>query len=158
MISELDKDFVPYAVPIHMAAGALPSPPIPSFLGTCSKHLFLLALPLEAKGLVDPKFPEDGEEGHDDGDAENDNKRPNLRGDVLELAETLRDGVGAVLLLGDGAAQGHGLPHEELGTLAHSHHSRGLHCHHSRWLHGHHASWLHGQGTGGFEQIGRAHV
>lgn len=82
---------------------------------------------------------------------ENDNKRPNLRGDVLELAETLRDGVGAVLLLGDGAAQGHGLPHEELGTLAHSHHSRGLHCHHSRWLHGHHASWLHGQGTGGFE-------
>jgi hypothetical protein len=29
---ELDEDSVPYAVPIHMAAGALPSPPIPSLL------------------------------------------------------------------------------------------------------------------------------
>jgi hypothetical protein len=29
---ELDEDSVPYAVPIHMAAGALPSPPIPSSL------------------------------------------------------------------------------------------------------------------------------
>lgn len=69
MISELDKDSVPYAVPIHMAAGALPSPPIPPFLETCSKHLFLLALPLEAEGLVDPEFSGNGEEGHDDGDA-----------------------------------------------------------------------------------------
>ena len=54
-----------------MAAGALPSPPIPSFLRTCSKHLFLLALPLEAEGLVDPEFSGNGKEGHADGNAAN---------------------------------------------------------------------------------------
>ena len=66
---ELDEDSVPYAVPIHMAAGALPSPPIPSLFVSRSKHLFLLALPLEAESLVDPEFPAKREEGHDDGDA-----------------------------------------------------------------------------------------
>ena len=66
---ELDEDSVPYAVPIHMAARAVPGPPIPSLFGSCSKHLLLLALPLEAEGLVDPEFPAEGEEGHDDGDA-----------------------------------------------------------------------------------------
>ena len=69
---ELDEDSVPYAVPIHMAAGALPSPPIPSLLYPvpCKpRRLLLLALSLEAEGLVDPEFPGDGEEGHADGDA-----------------------------------------------------------------------------------------
>ena len=54
-----------------MAAGAVPSPPIPSLFGSCSKHLLLLALPLEAEGLVDPKFSGNGEKGHADGDAAN---------------------------------------------------------------------------------------
>ena len=54
-----------------MAARAVRSPSIPSLSGSCSKHLFLLALPLEAKSLVDPEFSGDGEEGHADGDAAN---------------------------------------------------------------------------------------
>jgi hypothetical protein len=45
------------------------NPPIPSLFGFCSKHLILLALPLEAEGLVDPEFSGDGEEGHANGDA-----------------------------------------------------------------------------------------
>ena len=49
----------------------LPSPPIPSLFVSRSKHLILLALPLEAESLVDPEFPGDGEEGHADGDAAN---------------------------------------------------------------------------------------
>jgi hypothetical protein len=69
--SELNENMVPYAVPIHMAAGALPNSPIPSLCVLCSKHLIHLALPLEAEGLVDPEFPGDGEEGHADGDAAN---------------------------------------------------------------------------------------
>lgn len=56
-----------------MAAGALPSPPIPSFLcpvpSLSTRHLVLLALSLETERLVDPEFPEDGEDGHADGDA-----------------------------------------------------------------------------------------
>ena len=71
MISELDMDSVPYAVLIHMAAGAIPSPPIQSLFGSSSEHLLLLALPLEAKGLVDPKFSGDGKEGHANGNAAN---------------------------------------------------------------------------------------
>jgi hypothetical protein len=35
----------------------------------CFKHLVQLALPLETEGLVDPEFPEDGEEGKADGNA-----------------------------------------------------------------------------------------
>lgn len=56
-----------------MAAGALPSPPIPSFSypvpSFSARHLVLLALSLETERLVDPEFPGDGEEGHADGDA-----------------------------------------------------------------------------------------
>jgi hypothetical protein len=69
--SELDKDVVPYAVPIHMAAGALPNLPIPSLCVFRSEPLLHLALPLEAEGLVDPQFPGNGEDGHGDSDAAN---------------------------------------------------------------------------------------
>ena len=71
LISELDKDTVPYAIPIHMAAGAIPSPPSQSSFRSCSEHLILLALPLEAECLVNPEFSGDGKEGHADGNAAN---------------------------------------------------------------------------------------
>lgn len=35
----------------------------------CAGSLLLLTLPLEAEGLVNPEFPGEGEEGHDDGNA-----------------------------------------------------------------------------------------
>jgi hypothetical protein len=69
--SELDEDVVPYAVPIHMAAGALPNSPIPSLYVFRSEPLLHLALPLEAEGLVDPQFSGNGEDGHGHGDAAN---------------------------------------------------------------------------------------
>lgn len=43
-------------------------------------------------------------------------------------------------------AQRHGLPHEELRALAHSHHARRLH--------GHHACGLHRKGPGDLEHVG----
>jgi len=55
---------------------------------------------------------------------------------------------------GDGVAQAHCLPHEELGALAHGHHARRLHGRHACRLHGQHTSWLHGEGAGGFEHGG----
>jgi hypothetical protein len=46
----------------------------PSHLYACrvpSTYLLHLALPPQTEGLVDPEFPGDGEEGHNDGDAAN---------------------------------------------------------------------------------------
>jgi hypothetical protein len=34
-----------------------------------ARSLLLLTLPLETEGLVNPEFPAEGEEGHDDGNA-----------------------------------------------------------------------------------------
>ena len=46
------------------------------YSGSCSEHLVLLALPLEAEGLVDPEFSDDGKEGRADGNAADSCVRP----------------------------------------------------------------------------------
>ncbi|EDP89772.1 hypothetical protein SNOG_20083, partial [Parastagonospora nodorum SN15] len=59
-----------------------------------SIRLFVLALPLEAKRLVDPELADQRDGGHDDGDAvAKRTQRPDLSGDVLELADALGNSV-----------------------------------------------------------------
>ena len=60
--------------------------------------------------LINDELARDGVAGSAESEANDDSERVQLRRDLLELSETLRDGVASLVLLGDGSQHARRLP------------------------------------------------
>lgn len=78
------------------------------------------ALSSETEVLIDDELAGDGVAGSAESEANNDSEGVQLRRDLLELSESLRDGVASLVLLGDGSQHARRLPeHSENSGRTH---------------------------------------
>jgi hypothetical protein len=79
------------------------------------------ALAVETDGLVDHELADQGVAGSDTSNTDDESEREQLNGDVLELSETLGDGVASLVLLGNGSPQASRRSEEHARGRAHKH-------------------------------------